>query len=729
MAELNDMFTVLTDFPGALIYFMVTVGATLMALLTAGRAYQTTRAKKTRRVMIGISVVLGLQLILLALHIPGWLGNSGLSISLPVIHRALNLLAFIWLIWTLLSQRPKAWHDILAVSLSLCTIILTVLAILFWFRLFSNGGFNGNWLDLIWQGFALLLITLTIIALALQKSSYKFEGFAIVAVAALGHILHILAPNNGDFPAFVLLSQILYYPLMISITWQHANLAFINQNNGFAKSMDDPTEGRRDVSPRLAASLLDISLQNTSKKIHHAISHTISLFMMMDICVILHLDNQNNEISFESAYDLIREDYLRNFTLTEQQAPCLYNAFLDGKLLEIKGSDQTRLEIESLHRATGYNQLGNITFYPLRYNGRAITSGLLFMTPYTFRKWQAESNERLEILAPTLARIFDYANEIEGRNSAMEAVQVTLNQKNRENTRLQEQYDRSQALLSELRQEFNTAKTDHMAEIQIWVERQKLLENQIQALEAQITQSRAALDEVQIMQAEKLALEEKLSKATLQTQRLRGALVKAKTYIENIVTSQNGFSNEDAMQTDSTTTPSQNTEKTGASKDTTSLIHLPALIEQIRQKFEDAYSQKNISLRIDQSDCPENVILLQAPLEKIINGLLENALKASPNGDQVEIKISLDESLKPQSMLCIQVTDRGGGLSVQEQNTLFAMIDRVGHPTPGGIGDMAALREVIKAVGVLQGQIWVKSDVAKPTTFRVTLPIAPLDAT
>ena len=61
-------------------------------------------------------------------------------------------------------------------------------------------------------------------------------------------------------------------------------------------------------------------------------------------------------------------------------------------------------------------------------------------------------------------------------------------------------------------------------------------------------------------------------------------------------------------------------------------------------------------------------------------------------------------------------------LSQQEQDSFQRMIERIGHPVPGGIGNVDALREVMKHIQVLQGNFMINSDVDQPTTYRLQLP-------
>jgi len=724
MLALNEIILVLTEFPGNLIYYLVILSAVALALATAIRAYQTTPATKTRRVMLAMIIIFSLQILLFTLSLIAWRGSEMANRLLPLGHRILTMLSLIWLIWSLLSQKPKSWLDILASLLTLLTLIAGALAIIYWLNEPAALSFNGTWLDATWVIATFVLLLLAFAGLLAQKSHYKLEGILIIVFAVLGYLLYYFSPNAGSLPAAVLLSELLYYPLLISIAWQHANLAFINHFQDEAKYKPVESDDRVDVTPRLAESFLEIGLQNNSKKIQNAVSHAVSLFMMSDICAVMHLDQSNLQINVESAYDLIREDYLRSFKLSADQAPNLYQAFLDGKPLQLIANERYKLDIDNLYRATGYNQLGDPLIFPIKSNGKTHSIALLLMTPYTFRRWTPENLERLEKLGPSLARIIENAFEVDARIHATEGIQVTLNQVTRENTRLQEQLERSQILLGELRLEYNNNKNAYQVEIQSWVERVESLKDQISTLEDKIQAGQSIVQEAQQLKQEKQNLELQVQRANLQIDRLKLAMQKAKSVVDDIIAAQDledlqtpkGFKQAGLEDQEDLVVTGWQPEIHLDTIDPFELVHQSLL------EVSETIAQKDLQMQLELGDLPEKIKIVKDSFTKVFSNLLSNALSASPNGAQVQVRVALGEDPAQQPFLDIQVTDQGGGLSQQEQDSFQRMIERIAHPVPGGIGDIDALREVMKHIQVLQGNFWINSDVNQPTTYRLRLP-------
>jgi len=730
MIQLQEVFAFLTVSPSALVYLLVITFSTAVALFIAIEAHRKAQYKSTRRTVIGLTIILSLQSLLFIFSGFSWGNNSTLSNTLPVLDRTVTLLALIWIIWLLLFQQTKLWADILAGSLSGITLVAAALTLLIWQNQATMGIFNGSWVDAIWQTTSISLSLAGLAYLLFKSTHTRAEGFLILIIASAGHLLHLFIPNSGILPAAVRLSQLFIYPLLISSVWSSANLPdqYSAQSKSInAKQRKETASRRVDITPKLITSLLEISLQNTSINLNNAVSHAVSLVMMADICAVLKLDEHQKTIYFESAYDLIREEYLKNFLVTPQQAPNLYQSFAAGSILEMKGSDPANVDLQNIETLTGYNQLGDLTFFPLKINGKQATFGLLLLTPYTFRTWDADSLDKLEAFTPALAQILENASDIDTRSTATEAIMISLNQTARENQKLQEQLERAQTLLAELRQQFNSTKSNHQQEKQAWLETQNKLQAEVQRLEHQGHNYKNALEKVQILNKQKQHLEKKLQRSKKAADKLKQAFLKAKTFIDETVAAQNQNGKEDHAITEPAVDDLHQDTKTEViipqQQASVSIIMLQPLIENIKETLSKAFARKNVSLKIDQINLPISIKAQHEQIRQLIHGLLTNALNASPNGEEVQMEIRIDQTQQVPALLSIQVTDHGGGISIQEQNTFFSMLNRIGQPTPGGIGDAETLCAVIKLIRELRGNIWIKSDIEQPSTYKVILPV------
>jgi signal transduction histidine kinase len=103
---------------------------------------------------------------------------------------------------------------------------------------------------------------------------------------------------------------------------------------------------------------------------------------------------------------------------------------------------------------------------------------------------------------------------------------------------------------------------------------------------------------------------------------------------------------------------------------------------------------------------------------RVLQNLLDNAIKFSPEGSHIEIGASLDE-LK--QFFIVSVHDHGAGILPEIKNRLFQKFASGSRGT--GIG-LAFCRLAIEAHG---GRIWVDSSPDQGTTFYFTLPISQTD--
>jgi PAS domain S-box-containing protein len=110
-------------------------------------------------------------------------------------------------------------------------------------------------------------------------------------------------------------------------------------------------------------------------------------------------------------------------------------------------------------------------------------------------------------------------------------------------------------------------------------------------------------------------------------------------------------------------------------------------------------------------------------VRRILYNLVQNAVKYSPDGSEIEIF-----ARQEQDCLVIGVRDHGSGISVEDQARLFQSFQRLGLSPVGaikgiGLGLMVCLR-LVEAHG---GKIWVESKPGKGSTFYFTLPVIQLD--
>ncbi len=109
-------------------------------------------------------------------------------------------------------------------------------------------------------------------------------------------------------------------------------------------------------------------------------------------------------------------------------------------------------------------------------------------------------------------------------------------------------------------------------------------------------------------------------------------------------------------------------------------------------------------------------------IEQVIFNLLENALRYTPEGSPIEVRIQRQEEA-----LQVSVADRGPGIPLTEREPIFTKFYRIaqnGHPQGLGLG-LAICQGIIQAH---EGQIWVETREGGGSAFCFTLPAREIEA-
>lgn len=124
--------------------------------------------------------------------------------------------------------------------------------------------------------------------------------------------------------------------------------------------------------------------------------------------------------------------------------------------------------------------------------------------------------------------------------------------------------------------------------------------------------------------------------------------------------------------------------------------------------------------RINLQSEPFTLPASREKLWRVISNLIANAIKFSPSGAVVDIKMEHD----PERVL-ISVQDYGIGIPLEMQHKIFDMFTEAKRPgtageQPFGLG-LAISKQIVEAHG---GKIWFESGPGRGTIFFVALPIA-----
>ena len=149
-------------------------------------------------------------------------------------------------------------------------------------------------------------------------------------------------------------------------------------------------------------------------------------------------------------------------------------------------------------------------------------------------------------------------------------------------------------------------------------------------------------------------------------------------------------------------------------------IDLHELFEHVREVFALRSEESGVAVTLSVNG-RAHVLGDFDRLEQVMNNILDNAFRHTPNGGSVRVAC---RDLQP-GTLQVTVSDTGPGISANELPHLFERFYRGDNNTAAprkgyGLG-LAISREIVRAHG---GEIWATSEPGSGTTFVFTLPTA-----
>ncbi len=136
------------------------------------------------------------------------------------------------------------------------------------------------------------------------------------------------------------------------------------------------------------------------------------------------------------------------------------------------------------------------------------------------------------------------------------------------------------------------------------------------------------------------------------------------------------------------------------------------------ESFRDTAERKDIRLTLADSSSNPMMAFDSTMMQKVVNNLLSNALKFTPAGGSVEVRLSDTDGRQMQ----LEVADTGIGIPPSDLHQVFDRFYRSGN-TGDAVGSGIGLSLVRQYVEMHRGRVFVVSDVGNGSTFTVQLPM------
>jgi signal transduction histidine kinase len=145
-------------------------------------------------------------------------------------------------------------------------------------------------------------------------------------------------------------------------------------------------------------------------------------------------------------------------------------------------------------------------------------------------------------------------------------------------------------------------------------------------------------------------------------------------------------------------------------------FNLTILVKKIKDAFELQASQKNITISVDGKSI--NIYADYNQMNQVISNLLENAVKFTPKGGSILLKI-----MQKKDKVQLSISDTGIGIPKEKQERIFDRFYQIESSRNSeikgqGIG-LAIVKSIIYSHG---GRVFVESEVDVGTTITIELP-------
>jgi signal transduction histidine kinase len=151
-------------------------------------------------------------------------------------------------------------------------------------------------------------------------------------------------------------------------------------------------------------------------------------------------------------------------------------------------------------------------------------------------------------------------------------------------------------------------------------------------------------------------------------------------------------------------------------------VDVRPLIQQVIHLQKESAKEKKIEIDFEASPSLPLIQCHEQLIFRVMENLLNNALKYTPEGGKVNITLTNHVQCEDEGIIEISVKDTGIGIPKEDTKKIFEPFYR-GNNAPKEIGSGLGLAFVKQAVDLHGGRILVQSEIEKGSAFSIMLPI------
>ncbi len=399
---LQQVYSVLTAFPGNIVYHLIVSFSILNALISTVSTQKLPGSSIRERTIVGLGALMGIRILIFFYSVVFGPLFDNSSAFLPILDWILTTFSVIVIIWLWLFSDGFTIADAIVPGVVVLTIVLGIFSGWWWRSIDAGLRFNQSPLDDLWNLYDFTLLAVGIVLMVMRTPVNYGSGLGMLLTLLIGHLLHLIAPNvNGSFPGGVRLFQMAAYPLLFTlsrrldvrdeVTIEHDKEPFMIEVS--EPYSIEPEDFRHIISLFDAFHSLDDGIQQLTR--------IVAEIMKADICYSVKR-SADSQFIFWDGYDLHHQRDLEEIRLHEEQLPLLATSSRKSVSIRLQASS-TSPDLDALGSALGLSSTGHLLggFFSAMDN-----AGIILLTPHSQKRWDQENQQYFIEVTNSLYRVF-----------------------------------------------------------------------------------------------------------------------------------------------------------------------------------------------------------------------------------------------------------------------------------------------------------------------------------
>jgi signal transduction histidine kinase/GAF domain-containing protein len=400
MTILDEAYKLVTESPGDLVYYLVTLFA-LEAILAmaAGEWTRGRRMPPVRRWLLAGMGMFVTRAVLMVVALLTWRGVISGPAVMPPLERFMDTVVLVLLGWAALplsDETPTMMTGLLVGSLFVGLVGYTAAATI-WYRAVQDQPelvYAGFFQDVLWTVISLGLLAAIALGLVLRRGRYWRLLLSALILMAAGNIAHLIDSRDPYIAGWVRLANLAAYPLLAGLVYQHV--------------LEWQTEGWATAAAGARGAGIDWELIETIQVVGASLDldttlvtavSTAATALNAEVCAVgLPTERTHQQIELALVYTPERSTEVGG-TFELDQQPLIKRAIRTRRQVTVDKPDKKTTDLLSL---VGESEPGPLLVQPL-IDDRVIVGVLIAGNPRTDRSWTSQEQRLGEILGRRLA--------------------------------------------------------------------------------------------------------------------------------------------------------------------------------------------------------------------------------------------------------------------------------------------------------------------------------------